>query len=98
MDGKKKLSASQLGSAAKENMPPKKANRSITVSGLFNQTHQLRQKSGSSTRDVLAPKPTGISKPSRGPKQGLSAQYRKPKKVRGHPLYLSFAGKQVSRP
>ena len=92
MDAYKEEMASQVGSSAKENLPPKTNKRTVSLSKLFDQTRGQGHKSRGSNRDTLAPRPAGISK-ANIPKQGFFAKYGKPKKKPEHPIYTSFAGK-----
>ncbi|KAK3686323.1 monothiol glutaredoxin grx5 [Vermiconidia calcicola] len=81
----------KLGSAAKENMPPKQGTkRTVSIEGLFNHQHRQPKKAKTDAHNILAPKHGGISK-SLAPKQSISAQYRNPKHSKYHPVYLSFA-------
>ncbi|KAK3706004.1 hypothetical protein LTR37_012998 [Vermiconidia calcicola] len=81
----------QLGSAAKENMPPKQGTkRTVSIEGLFNHHHRQQKKAKTDASNILAPKHGRVSKPL-APKQPISTQYRNPKHAKNQPLYLSFA-------
>ena len=86
----KAVIASQLGSAAKENLPPNMSKATVSVNSLFDQTDRLRKKNEETHRNVLGPRPAGISKPTA--KEGFFAKYKKPKAPE-HPVYTGFKRK-----
>ena len=92
MAGHRALKASQLRSAAKENQPPKKSKRTVSVVGLFSQQHRLRQKHDDVGRDVLAPRTAGLSKSIKARADSFS-QYLGSKKADPYSLNSSFASK-----
>ncbi len=84
----------QIGSAAKENLPPrntKMAKGKVSVGSLFNQQHHISKSAIHNQKSVLAPRGGGITKAQR-PNGGVFSKFTKPKKATEHPAYLSFAG------
>jgi hypothetical protein len=88
MGRERAATASQLGSAAKENLPPKISKTTMSVNSLFGQVEGLRKKNEDARRNVLAPRSAGISKPTAA-NQGFFAKYKKPKAPE-HPMYTDF--------
>lgn len=69
--------------AEEENLPPKRVRRTVSVSTLFQQKHELKRKSEREAHDILAPKPAGVFK-----------SYAATRHSRGHenPVFRRFQG------
>lgn len=85
----KRKHANELSSAQKENHPPKKVKRKVSIAGLYDQ--QTRKRLNSDGRPSFALKHTAVSKQTY-PKN-FFAQFGKSKKAEQHPIYRDFKGR-----
>lgn len=88
MDSHRTFEVSNLGSAAKENLPPKMAKQKVSVEGLFKQQQDISKKRAKDEQNIFAPTATktSASRPS------IFSQFAVPKKAKNHPVFASFGG------
>ena len=84
MAGAKQPNTKGVSSTDKENHPPKKTARTVSVGGLF-------RDSVYEARDALAPQPSGVAKRG-GANVRFDTRLRRSKRAENHPLFRSFAG------
>ena len=88
MTAEKRKRGNELASAEKENHPPKRARRTVSIAGLhIPRSHKTVD---TSDRRLLAPQSVRAYKPT-APK-GFFAQFGKSKKAEQHPVYRDFKG------
>lgn len=91
MAASKQPKAKIPSSTNKENHSQKGCLRTISVSGLFAPKQTQRKHSVSEVRDILAPRPAGITKPTTINAR-FSSRLGSSKKAENHPFFRSFAG------